>query len=74
MKKNFLRLFYPLAGVAIILIAWHFYVVLLRVHIVVLPGPWQVAASMATHTKILLGENFLRKSIPKRYLVEYNTI
>ena len=59
MKKNFLRLFYPLAGVAIILIAWHFYVVLLRVHIVVLPGPWQVAASMATHTKILLGETWV---------------
>ncbi len=56
MKNYLLRLFYPLAGVAIILIAWHFYVVLLRVHVVVLPGPLQVAASMAEHAKILLGE------------------
>jgi NitT/TauT family transport system permease protein len=56
MQKNLLRLLYPLAGVAVILVAWHFYVVLLRVHIVVLPAPLQVAAAMATHTRILLDE------------------
>jgi NitT/TauT family transport system permease protein len=55
-RGNFARLFYPLAGIAIIVIAWHFYVVLLRVPAVVLPGPLQVAAAMASHPSMLLEE------------------
>jgi len=56
MQRHFLRLFYPLAGIAIILIAWHYYVVLLRVPLVVLPGPLQVATAMTTQTTILMEE------------------
>jgi NitT/TauT family transport system permease protein len=56
MTKHFLRIFYPLSGVAIILIAWHYYVVLFRVPMVVLPTPLQVAVAMVTHAQLLLAE------------------
>jgi NitT/TauT family transport system permease protein len=54
-----MRLLYPLAGIAIILIAWHYYVVLLRVPAVVLPTPGQVAAAMAASWRILLEEAWI---------------
>ena len=59
MRRNFLRLFYPLAGIVIILVAWHLYVVLLRVPLVVLPGPLEVGASLADNSKILLEESWV---------------
>ena len=59
MKNALLRLLFPLAGAAIILIAWHLYVVLLRVPLVVLPNPLQVAVSMVTHSKILLDDAWI---------------
>jgi NitT/TauT family transport system permease protein len=59
MKRNFLRLFYPLAGIVIILVAWHLYVVLLRVPLVVLPGPLEVGASLAENANILLEESWV---------------
>jgi NitT/TauT family transport system permease protein len=59
MGRNFLRLFYPLAGMVIILVAWHLYVVLLRVPLVVLPGPLEVGASLAENSKILLEESWV---------------
>src|SRR5262249_23308171 len=59
MRTNLLRLFYPLAGIALILIAWHLYVALLRVPTVVLPGPLQVSAATATHFRILLEESWV---------------
>jgi NitT/TauT family transport system permease protein len=46
MSRNLLRILYPLAGAAIILIAWHYYVVLMKVPLVVLPTPFQVAEAM----------------------------
>jgi NitT/TauT family transport system permease protein len=59
MRANFLKLFYPLAGIAIILVAWHLYVVLLRVPTVVLPGPLQVSAATAAHGRTLLEESWV---------------
>ncbi len=59
MKRNFFRLFYPLAGIVIILVAWHLYVVLLRVPLVVLPGPLEVGASLVENAKILLEESWV---------------
>jgi NitT/TauT family transport system permease protein len=50
------RILYPLAGMAIIVLAWHYYVVLLRVPQVVLPGPWPVVAAMTTQWGILVEE------------------
>ena len=59
MRRNFLRLFYPIAGMVIILVAWHLYVVLLSVPLVVLPGPLEVGASLLDNAKILLGESWV---------------
>ena len=56
MKSRLINLLYPIAGTAIIVLAWHFYVVLLKVSPVVLPTPWQVAVSMAVNFKILMSE------------------
>ncbi|MGE0035375.1 MAG: ABC transporter permease [Xanthobacteraceae bacterium] len=59
MKQGLLNLLYPLAGTAIILIAWHLYVVMLNVPAVVLPGPWQVAVAMREYSAILLSEGWV---------------
>jgi NitT/TauT family transport system permease protein len=56
MKQHILRVFYPLAGIAIIVLAWHLYVVLMRVPLVVLPTPLQVAAAMVAQPRMLLEE------------------
>jgi NitT/TauT family transport system permease protein len=55
-KRNLLKLFYPLVGAAIIVIAWHLYVVGLRIPLVVLPTPAQVAVSMVSNAGILLDD------------------
>lgn len=44
---------FPLAGTAIILLVWHYYVVLFQVPIVVLPRPWQVLQAMVNEWKVL---------------------
>jgi len=59
MKQGLLNLLFPLAGTAIILIAWHLYVVMLNVPAVVLPGPWQVAVAMREYSAILLSEGWV---------------
>jgi NitT/TauT family transport system permease protein len=59
MKKGVLSVLYPLVGTAIILLAWHFYVVLMRVPAVVLPGPLEVAYSMVENAEILLSEGWV---------------
>jgi NitT/TauT family transport system permease protein len=59
MKKGLLSVLYPLAGTAIILIAWHLYVVMMNVPAVVLPGPWQVAVAMREYSAILLSEGWV---------------
>ena len=56
MHNNFLRFLYPLAGTAIIVIIWHYYVVLLKVPLIILPGPLAVAVAMGTEAKILMEE------------------
>jgi NitT/TauT family transport system permease protein len=59
MSWNITRLFYPVAGAAIIVLIWHFYVVLMEVPIVVLPTPLQVLKSMIADAKILTEEGWV---------------
>jgi NitT/TauT family transport system permease protein len=59
MTRNITRFFYPLAGTAIIVLAWHYYVVLMHVPIVVLPTPLQVLKSMIDDAKILTEEGWV---------------
>ena len=59
MSRNIARLFYPVAGAAIIVLIWHFYVVLMQVPIVVLPTPLQVLKSMTDDAKILTEEGWV---------------
>ena len=51
MTKHAARFLFPLAGTAIIVLAWHYYVVLLHVPIVVLPTPLQVLKAMVEDAK-----------------------
>ena len=55
MRKNGLKLLYPLAGTAILLIIWHYYIILMNVPIVVLPSPFKVGMSIVEHA-LILGE------------------
>jgi NitT/TauT family transport system permease protein len=55
-QRSLLRIFYPLAGAAIIVIVWHYYVVLMNVPLVVLPTPLQVAQSIVSEAGILADE------------------
>ena len=59
MKDYLLRIFCPLAGTAIILVLWHYYIILMRVPLVVLPSPLQVADALMTEWKILLEETWV---------------
>ena len=59
MSRSVTRFFYPLAGVAIIVLIWHCYVVLMEVPIVVLPTPLQVLKSMTADAKILTEEGWV---------------
>jgi len=59
MLRNLLRIVYPLVGTAIIVVAWHYYVVLLQVPLVLLPTPLQVAESLVYQSKILADEAWI---------------
>ena len=59
MSRSISRFFYPLAGAAIIVLIWHYYVVLMRVPVVVLPTPAQVLKSMIDNAKILTEEGWV---------------
>jgi NitT/TauT family transport system permease protein len=59
MQRNLLRIVYPLIGAAIIVLIWHYYVVLMRVPVVVLPTPLQVAESIVSQRAILAGETWV---------------
>ena len=59
MSKHAARFLYPLAGTLIIVLAWHYYVVLFHVPIVVLPTPMQVLQAMVTESKALLEEGWV---------------
>jgi NitT/TauT family transport system permease protein len=59
MSRSISQFFYPLAGAAIIVLIWHYYVVLMQVPIVVLPTPLQVLKSMIDNAKILTEEGWV---------------
>lgn len=55
-RQRTLQIFYPLAGAAIILAVWHFYVVVFNVPYVVLPTPLQVAQTIFSRFGLLMEE------------------
>jgi len=59
MQRNVLRIVYPVAGAAIIVLVWHYYVVLMRVPVVVLPTPLQVAQAIVRRSEVLAGEAWI---------------
>ncbi len=59
MVRHVSRLFFPLLGTAIIVLLWHYYVVLLHVPIVVLPTPMQVLDAMVREARILSEEAWI---------------
>jgi len=59
MSKHAARFLYPLAGTLIIILAWHYYVVLFHVPVVVLPTPMQVLQAMVKEWKVLLEEGWI---------------
>ena len=59
MSRSISQFFYPLAGAAIIVLIWHYYVVLMQVSIVVLPTPLQVLKSMIDNARILTEEGWV---------------
>ncbi len=59
MSRNISRFLYPLAGTAVIVLIWYYYVVLMQVPIVVLPTPLQVLKSMIDDSKILFEEGWV---------------
>lgn len=59
MTDKILRILYPCAGAAIILLFWHYYIVLFDVPPVVLPSPWEVAAAIYDYTDALLSESWI---------------
>jgi len=59
MKKQATHFLYPLGGTLIILLAWHYYVVLFQVPVVVLPTPMQVLWEMVKESKTLLEEGWI---------------
>jgi NitT/TauT family transport system permease protein len=59
MRRHASHFFYPLAGTIIILLAWHYYVVLFHVPVVVLPTPMQVLREMVQESKALLEEGWV---------------
>ena len=59
MRNNLLRVLNPCAGLAIILLAWHFYIVLLKVPPVVLPSPAAVAVALISNSLMLLSESWI---------------
>ena len=59
MSKHTARFLYPLAGTLIIILAWHYYVVLFHVPVVVLPTPMQVLQAMVKELRVLLEEGWI---------------
>ena len=59
MSKHISRFLYPLAGTLIIILVWHYYVVLFHVPVVVLPTPMQVLQAMVQEWKVLLEEGWI---------------
>ncbi len=59
MRNNVLRILYPCIGAAIILLAWHYYIILFKVSVVVLPSPWAVAVAIFSYAHILLTESWI---------------
>jgi len=59
MSKHAAHFLYPLTGTLIIILAWHYYVVIFHVPIVVLPTPMQVLHAMVTESKALLEEGWV---------------
>ena len=59
MNRHVSRFIYPLAGTLIIILAWHYYVVLFHVPIVVLPTPMQVLQAMIQEWRVLLEEGWV---------------
>ncbi|MEW6453934.1 MAG: ABC transporter permease [Pseudomonadota bacterium] len=56
MSKSVLKIVYPLLGAAIIVAVWHYYVVIFKVPLVVLPAPMQVLVSLVEKAGILADE------------------
>ena len=59
MSKHTAHVLFPLAGTAIILLVWHYYVVLFQVSVVVLPTPLQVLQAMMQEWRILASEAWI---------------
>ena len=59
MSRRASHFLYPLAGTLIILLVWHYYVVLFHVPVVVLPTPMQVLQAMVQESKALLEEGWV---------------
>jgi len=59
MSKRAAHFAFPLAGTAIILLVWHYYVVLFNVPVVVLPTPMQVLQAMMQESKALAEEAWI---------------
>lgn len=58
MQRDFKSAFYPLAGVAAILVLWQVYVVAFGVSRIVLPGPLDILKASINHWPILLKESW----------------
>lgn len=59
MTDKILRILYPCAGTAIILLFWHYYIVMFDVPAVVLPSPWDVAVAVYNYAEALLSESWI---------------
>jgi len=59
MSRRVSHFLYPLAGTLIIVLVWHYYVVLLHVPVVVLPTPMQVLQAMVQESRALLEEGWV---------------
>jgi NitT/TauT family transport system permease protein len=59
MSKHATHFLYPLAGTLIIVLAWHYYVVLFHVPVVVLPTPLQVLQAMVQEWKALSEDGWI---------------
>jgi NitT/TauT family transport system permease protein len=59
MSKHARHFLYPLAGTLIIVLAWHYYVVLFHVPVVVLPTPLQVLQAMVQESRALIEDGWI---------------
>jgi len=56
--RNLLRIMYPVIGIALIITIWHFYVVVFKVPLVVIPPPGRVLESLIKDWGLLLAESW----------------